>query len=87
MFYVFSRLLERNRIPVLVLSAGQGNVLAEVLNYHGLSENDYFHIVSNFFKIENGTVNGYGCHENGLFIHPFNKNGFGCTSYFQVTGL
>lgn len=69
---------------MLVLSAGLGDVLREVLKYHGLVENDYFHIISNFFKLNNNVVEGYGSKENGTYIHPFNKNGFGCLSYFKV---
>lgn len=77
-------MLEKNKIPVLVLSAGLGDVLTEVLKYNGLNENEYFHIVSNFFKFNGNTIEGYGCRESGNYIHPFNKNGFGCLHYFKV---
>ncbi|KAK6644539.1 hypothetical protein RUM43_000806 [Polyplax serrata] len=78
------RILEKNKIPLLVLSAGLGDVLTEVLKYHGLTENDHFHIISNFFKLnKDSVVEGYGVGESGCFIHPFNKSGLGCGSYFK----
>lgn len=80
------RILEKNKIPLLVLSAGLGDVLTEVLKYHGLTENDHFHIISNFFKLnQDSVVEGYGVGESGCFIHPFNKSGLGCGSYFKVS--
>lgn len=82
--FVAYRFLQKNKIPLLILSAGLGNVLTEALKLQEIYENEYLHVISNFFKVENGIITGYGCRENQFYIHPFNKNGLGCSNYFKV---
>lgn len=56
-------------IPVIIISAGIGNVIEEFLNF----ENDYFDnikIVSNFIEFENGNYKQI----KGDVIHALNKN-------------
>lgn len=56
-------------VPVIIISAGIGNVIEEFLN----NENDYFSnikIVSNFIEFENGMIKSI----KGETIHALNKN-------------
>lgn len=56
-------------IPVIIISAGIGNVIEEFLN----KENDYYpniKIVSNFINFENGIIKNI----RGEIIHALNKN-------------
>jgi len=81
---IFFSLLNEKKVPVLVLSAGLGDVIRIALKHYGLNESETFHIISNFLKTDGDTLIGFGCSENGKFIHPFNKNGLGCGDYFKV---
>lgn len=56
-------------IPVIIISAGIGNVIEEFLNL----ENDYYeniNIVSNFIEFKDGVISGL----KGETIHALNKN-------------
>lgn len=65
---LLKRLKEKN-IPLLIISAGIGNIIVEFLK----NNNCYFdniHIISNFIKFENGIA--VGLEDN--IIHSLNKN-------------
>ena len=65
----FMRKMYELNVPVIIISAGIGNVIEEFLN----SENDYYSnikIVSNFIEFENGTIKSI----KGETIHALNKN-------------
>uniref|UniRef100_A0A1B6H3L6 5'-nucleotidase n=1 Tax=Cuerna arida TaxID=1464854 RepID=A0A1B6H3L6_9HEMI len=62
--------LQNARVPVLVFSAGLGDVVRIALEQRGLLTSNV-HIISNFLKIEDGKIAGY-IGEN--LIHVFNKN-------------
>lgn len=62
-------MLRGNGVPVLVFSAGIGDVVKACLEHQGfLTPN--VHVVSNFLKFQDGKV--AGC--QGDIIHIFNKN-------------
>jgi len=62
--------LAQKNIPVLILSAGLGNIVDEYLRHHGLFHPN-MHIVSNFLNFgEDGKATGY-IHD---VVHTFNKN-------------
>lgn len=67
----FLDLLSRNNIPILILSAGLGDLIKELLESEGkLTSN--VHLLSNFYVFdEQGIVIGK---KNKQFIHTFNKN-------------
>ncbi len=61
--------MKRLGIPVIIISAGIGNIIEEFLKF----ENDYFdniHIVSNYINFENGYIKNL----KGDTIHALNKN-------------
>ena len=62
--------LNKENIPVTIISAGFGDLVTEILKIH----NVYFpnlHIISNFFKFdENGNMIGF----QDDIIHAYNKN-------------
>ncbi|XP_046673061.1 7-methylguanosine phosphate-specific 5'-nucleotidase A-like isoform X1 [Homalodisca vitripennis] len=62
--------LQNAGVPVLVFSAGLGDVVRIALTHKGLLTSNV-HIISNFLKIEDGKIAGY-IGEN--LIHVFNKN-------------
>jgi len=68
--YDVLRLLEENNVPLLIFSAGLGDVIYEYLKCQDkLTKN--VHIVSNFYTFdEEGKVNGY----KSNVVHTFNKN-------------
>ncbi|CAG0916923.1 unnamed protein product [Notodromas monacha] len=63
-------LLNKNEVPLLVFSAGLGDVIEEILKFQdSLTPN--VHIISNRFEFdESGKIVGL----KGDVIHPFNKN-------------
>ncbi len=66
----FLDILHRNSIPLLIFSAGQGDVIREFLLYSNLLTPN-IHIISNFYRFDaKGRAMGY----NTPFIHTFNKN-------------
>lgn len=67
----FLDLLFKNNIPLLILSAGLGDIIKELLESEGkLTPN--MHLLSNFYLFDElGTVIG---RKNQNFIHTFNKN-------------
>lgn len=69
LFELFT-LLENNNIPLLIFSAGLGDVIHRYLEIQNkLTKN--VHIISNFYTFdEKGRVNGY----KSNIVHSFNKN-------------
>ena len=67
----FLNKLQENNIPVIILSAGIGNVIKQFLiNNNCLFENMY--IISNFMEFEdNGKIKKF---DNSKIIHTLNKN-------------
>ncbi|CAL7950881.1 unnamed protein product [Xylocopa violacea] len=68
-------------VPVLVFSAGLGDVVETVLKNHGvLFEN--MKVISNFLKYKDGKLEGF---QNKQLIHVFNKNEHAIEQdYFKV---
>ena len=65
----FFYFLNSKRIPIIVMSAGVGDIIKEFLKYRGKLRNNV-HIISNFFKYDSqGFFNGV---KNDI-IHPMNK--------------
>ena len=65
----FLKKMNRYNIPVIIISAGIGNVIEEFLKL----ENDYYpniKIISNFIEFENGIIKSL----KGESIHALNKN-------------
>ncbi len=76
----FFNKLKDNKIPLLIFSAGMGNVIEEFLKMKTLlTEN--VHIISNFFKFENNkaapcesrVVHTYNKNETQIANHPYSK--------------
>jgi len=65
---VFRKLSDAS-VPVLVFSAGLGDVVSGVLKLNKL-DLENIRVVSNFFRHEGGLIRGY----NGSRIHVYNKN-------------
>ena len=77
----FKELHEKN-IPLLIFSAGVGDIIKGHLESKGLLYNN-IHIISNFFDYDkNGRVKGY----KSKIIHSFNKDEFAIkgTKYFDM---
>ena len=77
----FKKLYEKN-IPLLIFSAGVGDIIEGYLESEGLLYGNV-HIVSNFFDYDkNGSVKGY----KSKIIHAFNKDEFAIkgTKYFGM---
>ncbi len=67
----FLQELSEKNIPILILSAGMGDIIQELLSVLGKGMSN-IHLISNFYNFdENGRVVGM---KNNIFIHPFNKN-------------
>ncbi len=65
----FLKAMKKLYVPVIIMSAGIGNIIEEFLN----RENDYYDnikVLSNFILFENGLIKGI----DGKAIHTFNKN-------------
>lgn len=56
-------------IPVIIISAGIGNIILEFLKHNEVLY-DNIYIISNFLQYENGIVKGFDNH----IIHSLNKN-------------
>jgi len=66
---LFSKLKSKS-VPILIFSAGMGDILEEVLRHFDVY-NDNVKVVSNFFEYdEQGNVTGF----KSAIIHMFNKN-------------
>eukprot|EP00123_Amoebidium_parasiticum_P012255 comp21227_c0_seq1/m.28884 comp21227_c0_seq1/g.28884 ORF comp21227_c0_seq1/g.28884 comp21227_c0_seq1/m.28884 type:complete len:321 (-) comp21227_c0_seq1:39-1001(-) len=63
--------LHREGVPLLVFSAGLGDVIEEVLRQQGLMRYDNVHVVSNFMKFDD---QGYVVGFQGRNIHVLNKS-------------
>jgi cytosolic 5'-nucleotidase 3 len=73
--------LEKENIPLLILSAGLGDVIKGFLEKENIM-NDKIHIISNFFEFDkDGNTTGY----KSKIIHTFNKNESSVknTSYYK----
>jgi len=67
----FFNIAYKKDIPLLILSAGVGDIISGYINEKGFSFNGNVHIISNFYKFDSeGNVEGY----ISDLIHPFNKN-------------
>lgn len=66
----FFKLLSENKIPLLIFSAGMGDIIKEYLEYEDMMKDNVF-LISNFFTFdEYGKANGYRV----PLIHSLNKN-------------
>ncbi|XP_034246216.1 7-methylguanosine phosphate-specific 5'-nucleotidase isoform X2 [Thrips palmi] len=73
--------LDEEDVPMLIFSAGLGDVVDAILKCHGVV-NKNIHVISNFLKYKDGHVNGF----TNDIVHPFNKNGKAAehTKYFEL---
>ncbi|CAG5078434.1 Similar to cN-IIIB: 7-methylguanosine phosphate-specific 5'-nucleotidase (Drosophila melanogaster) [Cotesia congregata] len=62
--------LNAAKVPVLVFSAGLGDVVEAILKLHDVFLNNV-KVVSNFLNYKDGKINGF---KNDQLIHVFNKN-------------
>ena len=80
-FDTFMKMLEDHNTPLLIFSAGQGDMIKEFLKQNKkITPN--VHLISNFYKFnDEGRVVGY----HTPFIHTFNKNEVAIkgTPYYQ----
>lgn len=66
----FFKLAKKKEIPILILSAGLGDLITGVLEKHKCNF-DNIHVISNFYDYNtDGTIKGY----KGKIIHSFNKD-------------
>ncbi|MBN2420726.1 hypothetical protein JXB27_00435 [Candidatus Woesearchaeota archaeon] len=66
----FFETLAKHRIPLLIFSAGVGDLIEDSLKFEKFYHSN-IHIISNFFDFDaNGVAKGY----KGAVIHTFNKN-------------
>ncbi|XP_064646475.1 cytosolic 5'-nucleotidase 3-like isoform X2 [Lineus longissimus] len=76
----FFKVLDKNSIPLLIFSAGIGDIIQEIIEFHtGIYDN--MKIVSNFMDFNgSGLLRGF----RGELIHTFNKNegAIGNSDYF-----
>ncbi len=69
-FYEFISLLKDNKVPLLILSAGMGNVIKEFMESKSLLYSNT-HIISNFYEFDkNKKVTGF----KSKIVHAFNKS-------------
>lgn len=75
------KVLDAENIPMLVFSAGLGDVVESILKEHDVV-NKNIHVISNFLQFKDGCVNGF----TADMVHPFNKNGKAAahTKYFDL---
>jgi len=66
----FLKILADKDIPVIIISAGVGNIIKEFLIKHNCYYQNIY-ICSNFLEYKNGIVSGV---EDNNLIHPLNKN-------------
>lgn len=68
--FEFYKLLNKLNIPLLIFSAGQGDIIEHFLK-HNKAYSKNIHVISNMYRYDkDGFVKGY----QGKIIHPFNKN-------------
>ena len=65
----FMKFLNDNNIPLIIISAGVGNVIEAFLNYNNCYY-DNIYVVSNMITFENGVASGVASN----IVHNFNKN-------------
>ena len=68
-FKEFLELLSKRHVPVIILSAGIGNVIYELFKLHDCLY-DNIHIISNFIKFQNGKMLPF----DDMVIHSCNKS-------------
>lgn len=66
----FLHLLNQANVPIIIISAGVGNIIEKFLEINDCNYPNIF-ICSNFLKYENGVIVGV---EHGNLIHSLNKN-------------
>lgn len=66
---VMFKKLHENSVPILVFSAGLGDVITSVLRHRSFNYPNV-HVISNFFEFDGPVIKGY----LGPPIHVFNKN-------------
>lgn len=66
----FFKILSKNNIPLLILSAGLGDIIKLFMIKHKVSTPN-IHIISNFYTYDN---NGFLLEHLGQFIHACNKS-------------
>lgn len=68
-------------VPVLVFSAGLGDVVSSVLQHNEVLYSNV-HVISNFLKFDGPKLDGF----DGNLIHAFNKNEHAVknSDYFKV---
>ncbi|XP_015433371.1 PREDICTED: 7-methylguanosine phosphate-specific 5'-nucleotidase isoform X2 [Dufourea novaeangliae] len=77
----FFKKLNAAKVPVLVFSAGLGDVVEAILRNQGVLFNNV-KLISNFLKHRDGKITGF---ENDRLIHVFNKNEHAIEQeYFKV---
>ncbi|KOC70203.1 Cytosolic 5'-nucleotidase 3, partial [Habropoda laboriosa] len=77
----FFKKLQQFQVPVLVFSAGLGDVVEAILKNEGVLF-DNVKIISNFLKYKDGQLTGF---QNKRLIHVFNKNEHAIEQdYFKV---
>ncbi|XP_014257180.1 7-methylguanosine phosphate-specific 5'-nucleotidase-like isoform X2 [Cimex lectularius] len=72
--------MNKHEIPVLVFSAGLGDMVSAIIKEYNL-DYDKVKVISNFFKVENEKVIGF----QGQTLHIYNKNQHAIenTDYFK----
>jgi len=66
-------------VPIIVFSAGLGDMVEAVLKYHNILF-DNVKIISNFLKYNGNKLEGF---KNDMLIHAFNKNEYALTEEHQ----
>lgn len=77
-FKKFFSYLHNNNVPVIILSAGIGNVIYEILKLNNCLY-DNVHIISNFIEFENNKMKPF----SNTMIHSCNKNLSKVPTYFS----
>lgn len=78
---IMLKTLDDASIPVLVFSAGLGDIVSAILKYHGALRKNV-QVISNFLNWEGSQLNGF----KGNVIHAYNKNEHAIenSDYFQL---
>lgn len=78
-YKLFFDFLYKNNIPVIILSAGIGNVIIELLKLNNCFY-DNIHVISNFIKFENNNMLPF----SDEMIHTSNKNIFNSSIFNNI---
>lgn len=77
----FFKKLHNVRVPIVVYSAGLGDVVEAVLRYHNALF-DNVKVISNFLKYNGNQLDGF---KNDVIIHVYNKNECALTKDYLTT--